>query len=243
MSVKIKAITLHDLRNSANFQFHVAAAALITEFDPNKLGVAPLFATYQTAVEREDEAYKKIAKSEFTAQIEDADKARDKVYSNITAIIKTTLKHHNPDVVAAAKRLKIVIDTYGKINQKSYNEQTGDVYNILQEFRGKYAADIELIRIPELVDELERTNKAVDALITERDVETAAKNPETMKEARADSDAAYHAIEERINAAVVMEGPENYAEFITRLNVIIDHYKLLLAKSHHHEKKHDDTEE
>ena len=239
--VKIKTIRITSLRNDAHFQFHSDVSRLITEENPDKLGIAPLFATYQPLITREDEALKKIVKSELTKKIKEADKERDKAYSSVSAIIRTTLKHHNPEVVDAAERLKIVIDTYGHINQKSYDEQTSAVYNILQEFKGKYADDIALIRIPELVDELERANVAFDTLIKKRTDEAAQQNPDTMKDVRVEVDAAYHAIEERINAAVVMEGPDKYASFVTRMNATIDRYKNLLARSQH--EKHDDPEE
>jgi len=241
MTIKIKTIRVTGMRNHAHFQFHTDVTALIVDADPDKLGVAPLFATYQPLVAREDEALKKIVKSEYTEEIQVADKARDNVYSSVTAVIRTAVKHYNPDVVKAAKRLKIVVDTYGKINTMSYDEQTSAVYNILQEFKGKYADDIELIRITEMVDELERTNKAVDALIKQRTLETSHQNPDTMKDVRVEVDAAYHAIEERINALVVVEGPDKYSEFITQLNATIDRYKQLLSRAHH--EKHDDPEE
>ena len=238
--VKIKTIRITSLRNDAHFQFHFDVDRLIAEENPEKLGIRPLAVVYRSHIRREDEALKKIVKSELTKKIKEADKERDKAYSSVSAIIRTTLKHHNPEVVDAAERLKIVIDTYGHINQKSYDEQTSAVYNILQEFQGKYADDIALIRIPELVAELERANVAFDALIKQRTDETAHQNPDTMKDVRVDVDAAYHAIEERINALVVVEGPDKYAEFITRLNATIDRYKLLLSRSHG---KHDDPDE
>jgi len=241
MSNEIKSIDLMHLRNDAHFQFHSDTAELITEANPDSMKIKPLFDVYLPAIAQEDEALKKIVKSEFTEEIQVADKARDRTYSSVTAIIRTTLKHHNPDVVKAAKRLKIVTDTYGNINQKSLEEQTSAVYNILQEFQGKYADDIELIRITEMVDELERANNALHELMQKRLDETAHKNPVTMKDAREVTDAAYLAIRKRINAAVEIEGPDNYAEFITILNATIDRYKLLLAKSHG--KKHDDPKD
>ena len=232
MSVKIKNLHVNNLRNNAHLKFHMDAIALMTAENPANLNIQPLFNVYQPAVVREDEAFKKIVKSEFTEKIQTADKARDRVYSCITAIINALVKHYNDDVVDAAKRLKILIDTYGKgVNQLSYNEQTAAVYNILQEFNGKYAADVALVNITEMVNELERANNAVDALIKERMDETALKNPDNMKAVRIEADNAYFAIVERINAAVIIEGPDNYMSFITKLNVLIDSYKQLLARS------------
>ena len=236
-STKIKAIRLGQSRNHAHFQFMMAVVALILETNPNRLGIKALFDVFQMFVNKEDDALKKIVKSEYTEKIKLADKERDRVYQCITTIVKALLKHFNDDAVKAAKRLQMVIEAYGKrLTQLSLNEQTSAIYNILQEFNGKYAPDVELLRMTEMVVELERTNKAVDALITERNNETAARNPETMKEARADSDKSYLDIVNRISALVEVEGDENYAEFITKLNVIIDNYKLLITKSHRHAK-------
>ena len=239
--MEIKTIKLTGMRNDAHFQFHTYTVEICNEENFDKLNIRALFLPYRDALAKEDELLTQIEKSELTEKIKNADYERDRVYSSVTAIIKTTVKHYNPEVVEAAKRLKIVIDTYGNINKKSYDEQTSAVYNILQELKGKYAEDVELIRITEMVDELERTNKAVETLIKQRMNETTHKNTDNMKELRGTVDKLYLDIRKRINAAVIIEGEGNYASFINKMNVLIDRYRTLLARTKG--KKKDDTAE
>ena len=241
--MEIKTIKLTGMRNDAHFQFHTYTVEICNDENFDKLKIRAEFLPYRDALVKEDELFKQIEKSELTEKIKDADKARDKVYSSITAIIKTTLKHYNPEVVEAGKRLTILVDTYGKnVTKKSYDEQTAAIYNILQEFKGKYAEDVELIRITEMVNELERANLEVEALVKQRMNESTGKNTAKMKELRGTVDQYYLDIRKRINAAVVMEGEENYATFINKMNVLIDRYKTLIARTKG-KKKDDPTAE
>ena len=232
MSTEIKNLTTHHLRNSAHMQFNFDVVALILEFSAARLGIAALFNVYQACVNMQDFVYKKIIKSEYTEKIKEADKKRDTVYKNIVDALKMLVRYHIAEIRDAARRLQIMVETFENVPQKSYDEQTGDITNILQEFRGKYAPDVELTKLTELVDELERTNKAFDELMKTRNEELSGKVTKTMQDARNETDDAYVAIRKRINALIEVEGPENYAEFVSRLNVVIDRYRLLLAKSH-----------
>ena len=236
INTEIQSLRLPTLRNDGNFQFHADTIALIIEANPGRLGIAAIFPPYQKAHQHQDEVLKKISASGYTQQIQEADHERDNAYSAISAVIKAMLKHFDPVIREAARKLRVLTKDYGYINQKSYAEQTSAVYNIVQEFRGNYASQTELLTLTKMVDELERANLAIEALMKERVDETAQKNHGNMKDARANTDAAYQAIRKRINSLVEVEGPENYMEFITKLNVVIDRYKTLIAKSHKRKK-------
>ena len=227
---KINGIDLSRLNNNGNYQYHVDVRKLLDEADPRRLGVSMLYDGYVNAIIREDEALKKIVASEYTRKIKEADRARDKVYTSLATNIRTARKHYNASVVDSAEKLAMIVKSYDRVTSKPYREQTSAIYNILQEFKGKYAPDIELLRLTEMVDELERTNKVTESLIDTRADERASANHDTMKEARKVTDAAYRAIVERINALIVVEGEENYAEFVIKLNELINEYKPLLYK-------------
>ena len=230
--MKIKNLSTAMLKNHAHHQYHIDVNLLISEADPRRLGISELYVPYLATIEREDELLKKIAKSEYTEEIKIADKRRDLAYQSISSFVKTSAKNHNPDVMKAGKRTYITIKDYGNVTRIPYDAQTNAIHNILQEFRGKHAEDIVTMRIPEMVDELDNANTEFDALIKMRNEENAQKNHGDMKVARAETDKAYNKIVEKINALVVVEGPENYEAFITRINVLIDRYKLLIPKSH-----------
>jgi len=130
--MKISKIHTIHLRNDEHFQFHTEFRDLATKETPQKLKIQGQFEAYLPLYGREDEALKKINKSSLTVQIQEADKARDEIFLGMAETAKAALRHFNPEVRAAAGRLKVVFDTYGNVAVKPLNEQTSAVYNLLK---------------------------------------------------------------------------------------------------------------
>jgi hypothetical protein len=231
--MKIDYLDVSHMRNDAHFQFHREIRDVFAQSNVEALKIAPLVSACQPLFDREDEALKKIVKSEFTAKIHEADKARDEIWAGLTEMNSAALRHFSPDTRRAAERLKILFDTYGNIASKPVNEESSAVYNILQDLRGKYAADIAATGAEGWVAELEVRNAAVERLVKDRFSETAARCDIILKEARAELDAAYFAIRKRVNALVEVDGAAAYEQFIKALNAIIAKYKV---KKHRHAK-------
>ena len=225
--MKINKIYAYDLRNDAHFQFYTEFRNLVQKEGAESLKIAPLFEAWLPLYDKEDSALKKIQKSAITAQIQEADRARDEIYAGMVETNTAALKHFSEEVRSAAARLKIVFDTYGDVNRKPLNEQTSAVYNILQELKGKYAPDTALVGISSWVSELEARNNAFADLMRERFDETAARTDIVLKETRIEVDNAYFAIRERLNALVVVEGLSVYENFVRTLNAVIAKYALL----------------
>jgi len=234
--MKIEKINLLHLRNDAHFQFHTEFRDLVEHQGAATLKINPQFDGYLPLYNRVDEALKKIVKSEFTAKIHEADKARDEIYLGMAETVAATLRHFNPDVRQAAERLKILFDTYGNVANKPLNEETSAIYNILQELKGKYTTDVASIGLTQWVAELENRNQTFETLVKERFDETASRATDiVMKQARVQLDDVYKTIVERINALAVVEGIETYEAFIKTLNAVIAKYAV---KHHHHHHNH-----
>jgi len=73
--MSIKQYNPQGLRNDAHFQFHTAFRDLVAKRSPQALKIAPLWGSYLTHYALEDEALKKIIKSDLTRQIQEADAA------------------------------------------------------------------------------------------------------------------------------------------------------------------------
>jgi hypothetical protein len=171
-----------------------------------------------------DDSFKKINKSAFTEQIQEADKARMQVFTGLSAKCKAAQKHFDPKVQEAALHIKIVFDTYKNITKKPLNEKTSAITNILQELKGKYAKDINTIGVCEWVKELRERNNTFADLVKARFEESAGKSDVVLKEARKELDKKYRIIIERINALIIVDGTENYEKFVRTLNVVIRKY-------------------
>jgi len=225
--VKINKIYAYNLRNDAHFQFYTEFRSLVEKEEAVKQKIATQFEAWLPLYEKEDTALKKIVKSAITAQIQEADKARDDIYIGMVEMNLAALKHFSEDVRNAAARLKIVFDTYGSVAKKPLNEETSAIYNILQELKGRYASDTAIVGISGWVSELETRNNAFAELMRDRFDETAARSDIVLKEARVEVDNAYFAIRERINALAVVEGVYAYENFIRTFNAVIAKYALL----------------
>jgi uncharacterized protein (TIGR02145 family) len=173
--MKISKIHLNNLRNDAHFQFHAEFRDLVAKHGAEALKVKPQFDAYMPLYDRVDEALKKIVKSEFTAKIHEADKARDEIYTGMAETNTAALKHFNPQTREAAARLKILFDTYGNVASKPLNEETSAIYNILQELHGGFASDAATVGISQWVAELQTRNVAFENLVKERFDETASR--------------------------------------------------------------------
>ena len=228
--MKIQKLDLYNLRNDEHFQFFAEFRDTMVRFGASALKNEEQFNQWLPIYEQEDEALKKIMKSAITAEIQTADKRRDQLFRGMADACKAALNHFDTEVQNAAKRLKILLNTYGNLARKPLNEQTAGVYNILQDLKGDYAADALKAGITGWAAELETANEALDRLMKERYEESAAKTDLVLKQVRQQADEMYRIMIERINAMVIVEGETAYSEFIRYWNIVVEKYKNILAK-------------
>jgi hypothetical protein len=122
----------------------------------------------------------------------------------------------------------VVIDHYGDLRSKSYNEETASVHNFLQDVNSRCAADVALLGIQEWIDELSVANRAFHDLMSQR-FDAAAQEITNLREVRKAIDRVYGAIVDRINASILLYGEEPYAEFVKKLNERIAYFKTTVA--------------
>jgi hypothetical protein len=230
--MNIKKIHLRSLRNDEHFQFQTEFRDLIIAATPAALNIGQQYNVWLPLFEQEDDVLKKIVKSAITEDIQTADKHRDRIFRGMVDANKSALNHFQPAVHAAAKRLKVLFDTYGNVAAKPLNEETSAIYNLLQELNGNFAADVATLNITDWVAELESANNAFDTLVKARYDEAAHRTLLVLREVRTQVDTASRAITDRIDALFLLEGKALYEDFIHQLNIVIEKYKNALA--HHH---------
>lgn len=228
--MKIKSININNLRNDEHFQLHTELRKLVEKHGAAALNIEAAFAAYLPLYAAVDEALTKVSKSALTADIHAADKRRDALFRGMVNANKSAADHFKPDVQAAAKRLKVLLDTYGNLAQKPLNEETAALHNLLQELEGSYAADAKLAGLADWAAELKAANAAFGKLVTDRYEEAALKTDLVLKQCRREADEAYRAIAERVNALAVVEGVAKYEDFIRQLNAVLEKYATLLAQ-------------
>jgi hypothetical protein len=231
--MQIGSIHSQHLTQALHLQFAGEAKGLIEKYDPSVLKIVPQFEEFRISVEKEDLCYKIIRKSDLSEAKENADQERDTLIVGINDSVRAALRHFSPAVNEAAKRLKILLDAYNTpkpLQDLPYDAETVAVNNLLQEFDGKYSADVQITGLTSWVAELRQRNDKFDRLAKAYNEQQAAKPLFKFKDVRYETDKAYKKIVLVVNAMVVMEGEYVYAPFITELNALIKHYNDLIAQ-------------
>ena len=222
--MKIKDFSLSRLRNEEHFQFFSSFRDLVMMFTVLALNIELLFNLFLASLANELAALDLIRKNAISDDLIDADDERDSVFRGMSDAVKSALNHFNVDVRAAARRLQVVLDTYGNLAIKPYDAETGGLNSLINDFTTTYAADVARVGLNEWVVELQAKNKAFDDLKNNRYSAEAAKTILRMKQERLKTDAIYRQITERINALVIVEGEARYAGFVNELNKRIEGY-------------------
>ena len=222
--MKIKDFSLSRLRNEEHFQFFTSFRDLVLVFTVLALNIELLFNLFLASLANELAALDLIRKNAISDDLIDADDERDSVFRGMSDAVKSALNHFNVDVRAAARRLQVVLDTYGNLAIKPYDAETGGLNSLINDFTTTYAADVARVGLNEWVVELQAKNKAFDDLKNNRYSVEAAKTILRMKQEHLKTDAIYRQITERINALVIVEGEARYAGFVNELNKRIEGY-------------------
>ncbi|MDR2882323.1 MAG: DUF6261 family protein [Alistipes sp.] len=233
--MKIKNIDLTRSRNHEHFQFIQFVLELAEETGAAALKVEKPLAALAAAHAREDEALKKIVKSALTAEINDADAARDAIFRGLVNTVKADLTHFGEAHRKAATRLEIVLDTYGNAAAMSHMEETSAIYNLLVELTTRHTEDCETLGLMQWIAELDKRNVAVEKLLAGRANEGAERTQLVLKAVRAEVDDAYRALAEAVDALAKVDSLTGgaaaalYADFTRRLNERIDMVNDALA--------------
>ena len=230
--MEIKVFNTDRMRNDACFQFNTEVLALIDLRGAQTLKILTPVSKFRDLLAKLDTVIKKIIKSSITEQIKNTDKLRDDAHFNIQSTVNNGLKHFSPEVQTAAKELKILMDTYGNIRSKPYNEQSSATTNLIQDLRSdKYKNCVALLQLRAWVDQMEIQNNQVIELVKERDLEKSVKPSDDVKEVRKDLDEAYRTVVRSINGLYAAEETDIYKKLIIDINLVIDRYKKMIAQS------------
>ena len=231
--MKIDYLDPTRLTNAQHIAYASSFLDVLKKVNPITIDLTtPMCMAVDSAVNTEDESFKIVVESIFTEQLSKCDRVRDYTYSGLKTQVKLFLNHFDDAFQRAARQIEVELKPFGDINKLMYDAQTASVANVLQVLKGKLAGDIELLGLTHWVTELEEANNTFNTLFNDRFSEQKEKNALTrLREARGNTDTAYLAIVNRINAGIVFNGPGKYADFVAEVNLRIKYYKDALAQS------------
>jgi hypothetical protein len=230
--MKIKRIRLKELRNEEWFNFFSEFKTFVEQTTPGVLDIDTLFAAFLTLYGKADDLLEIIRKSAYADLVVGKDAERDNAYRGISETAYAAKRHYDPVKRAAAERLTVLLDHYGNVAGRPYNEETATIYNFIQDVRSKYANDVMTLDLAGWIDELDRTNSEFEKAILDRNREYAAGDSElNMFEIRKKTDRAYLDVVERIEALSIVRGNDTaLTEFIRTLNANIERYILSIQR-------------
>ena len=229
----IRGIRSSHLINPLHMEFTTDRVNLFQKYGPDVLKIRPQFDDFQRWAGREDISYKWLTKSFSTEQKMTADGARIETLIGFRKGVEFSLRSFDTAVVDAAKRVKILFNTYNKpvpMRRMSYDAKTAAITNLLQELNGAYAPYITLMGLGNWLTKLEEQNQAFSELTVQYNVEQANRPAYNHKESRKGVDLAYKDIVKRITAWIEIESETDWRPFVNELNALITHYHDILAQ-------------
>ena len=217
------------LRNEEHYKFFTQFKELVTAANATTLNIEELYATFLVLYAQEGEALNVILKSEFTAELVDADLQRDITSRGLRLSVKGFANHFVPAKQKAAANIQIVLDSYYDMEIKPYDQETASIAALLLEFTGNLAADVQTLGLGDWVTELQRTNDAFDTLMKSRFTDDAGKTTLRMKQTRKATDQCYRQIIDRLDAIILINGVTKYTAFVSELNQRADRFANTLA--------------
>lgn len=225
----METIRLHNLHNAEHLALMKELHKLMVEAELEPLnGLKTQFATWVTKAE---DAQKQIIKSEHTENIAHLDLKRDNLYRGLALRVQSESYHPNTDRHNGARKVQIVLDTYGNIITSNYEKQTIEMQNLIADLKSAdYTDAVTAIGLGEWVTALESANNEFHTLYTVRRDEYAGKESFNLKEIRKELDDLYKQLREMTAALKILQPSDKLNILISKANVNIVRWKDILAQ-------------
>lgn len=251
--MQITSFKLGNLRIEEDFAFHQrvqqyaeelpTTGALIAEGLP-ETSVTFLTTgvdTHKTAVDGLDSALKVSNTVPSAKWVTEADAARDFAWSGLYYYVKAMTAHPDESIAEAAKRALEILEKYGNPTAKPQLEESGILYNLLQELNeAKEAGDFNGLDIEPWMERLENAEYSFLTATDEKVQEEAAREVGLSKQARQAADDAYRKLVDIVNMLAAMHGDEKFATFIGNVNALVEQQRTKLKTRATNSAKKDD---
>lgn len=229
MTKQIDTLKIGSLRNEEHYGF-VDQCVEKCAFLPDEKAEAQQ-AALTAAVAEENKVLEASQSSETTASLTASDHMRDESWNNLRIYVNIMAQHPDPEVRAAANRLKKLLETYGDPRQMPYIQENGVLKNLIEDLEtAKAVADLKKINGETWVAELKKYNTEFMRLFSERTNTNSTKEKGLIKEARTKTDEAYRELIQIINALAILEGESAYTAFINAMNELISYQRTVLTR-------------
>lgn len=225
----MKKIELSRLQNAEHLSLMNDVLALLNEANIEVLN--PLKTQLSEGVKKAEAAQVQIRKSEHTEGLVALDEIRDKLYRGLVLRVQSEELSKLNANQEAAKKIALIINTYGNFVQHNYQKETTEIQNFIADLKSAdYTPSVQKIGLTEWVNWLEEANNAFHSRYMERRDEYAAQPVYDVKNIRKELDGTFRKIQETANALAILQTSDALKTFIAKVNVSIGKWKELLAQ-------------
>lgn len=228
---KVNAIYLNKMRNSEYFELQTDLNNMLPGVLPSNPSVDKGLADFATLYQAIDTAMRIDSGSALTSILKTEDKKRGNTWKGMDLLIDGYLHSSVEEEVESALRIRRVFDVYGDFRSRSYNEESNDGRNLVQDLeKPKNMEACALINIDSWVPRYKSQLESFKALQNERNSENAFKASGDVRTIRTEMDNVYRNIIAKVNAFVElgMATPE-IENFVKLFNSKLKGYEDTLA--------------
>ena len=222
---EINGIDLAHMKSGAHFLFITDTVGLATADAKVKTKVTAELTALQTALKAEDDALALSKANLLSGEIKTLDTERDKHYKALRKAITFFLNHPDAQLVKAAARLEQLLKDYNINPAMQLDRETGLLLNLIGDLETKSAADVTALALTPVVQAMKQANDKLREVTRARANDRAVQIVGQLKQAQHASDEAYRTLVQKVNALAVVEGEADYADFISKMNEQVKHYK------------------
>jgi hypothetical protein len=180
---------------------------LAQKFGADKLKIMELFALLLVLLNKADQLLLVLHKSVLTEDLKAADGERKSIFKGLGNVVKGYVDLPTPAKKEAARRLHNLLSQYKLYGVKgSYVEESSGIYNLLQDLKGAYAADVTLLGLSEWVVALRQAEDLFIDIRTRRAQEDINKPQESLIDVRVQADRLYSGIVNVLEAKLLADG-------------------------------------
>jgi hypothetical protein len=268
--MRIKQLDYRRLRNEEWFSLFLAIKVLVLKYGVQQLGITDLWGILEPLLHKVDNLLEVWRKSKYTQEIEKINKEIKALFRGIFEYVKALRSVPDENIHSDNEDMYLLLSRYKEnVLNGSYAEETGSVYNLLQDLKGStFSASVTSLGLQKITGFLDDAEQRFRECSNNRREETVAKPKGNLKETRTEADEIFKSITDKIYAQLLVDklggdvmvdpndlktgiyddslpeylmGNVNY-NFAWELNEILQKYHTLLAVRESRRKKKDDTE-
>ncbi len=216
--MKIRKIYLPLLLPEDHYQFHIENKKLIKKHQLDIIGLEKPLLNYEQRIENEATALRSIRENRTGNEIVYASIKCSAVFMGFRKAVKACEIHYNKTVCRAAKIVSSVFEQYSGIYEKSYDDETFAIKELINELVTNYYPELEIMDMKNWVNELYLHNKKLYRWVKRYYAEGVSENVFRIKGIRNETDVSYYWMIKWVKALGIINGDLAYDGFINELN-------------------------